>query len=241
MPLSFRTILPVVLVMSLSAPAGAQTLTDALDQAYAQNPQLEVQRVTTKIAEEQLAQAKAQSRPQVTLSGGVGFESVESSINNPFATQLGQRPSANAQLQATKPIYTGGQINAGIRQARAGVGAANEQLSAARQDLFLQTVTTYVDVLRDRETVRIRENNVEVLDQQVRAAQDRFDVGEITRTDVALSSARFEGAKANLAGAEAQLESSIAAYTFLIGDVPGDLETANFARGNGLCARNLQL
>ena len=208
----------------VALPGFGQTLPEALQQAYENNPQLEAQRTTTKIAQERLKEAKAQKRSQVSLSGSVGFESIDSTSSNPFSSALlGDRPSANAQLQATKPIYTGGQINAGIRQARAGVEAANEQLSSAEQDLFLQTVTAYVDVLRDRETVRIRRNNVGVLEEQVRAAKDRFEVGEITRTDVSLSEARLEGAKANFAGAEAQLEASIAAYVFLIGDVPGDL------------------
>lgn len=205
--------------------ASGQTLPDALRQAYEMNPQLEAQRTTTKIAQEQLEQARAQGRSQVNVSASAGIESVDSSFSNPFfgQGQFGERPSISAQLQATKPIYTGGQINAGIRQAKAGVSAATEQLSAAEQDLFLQTVTTYVDVIRDRETVRIRKNNVSVLEEQVRAATDRFAVGEITRTDVSLSEARLEGARANLAAAEAQLEASVAAYLFLVGDVPGPL------------------
>lgn len=230
MLLRLRVILPAAALLSFCGPASAQTLADALDKAYAQNPQLEVQRTTAKIAEEQLAQARAQGRSQVNLSGSVGFETIDSRLSNsnPLLSQfqefqLGGRPSASAQLQASKPIYTGGQISAGIRQAEAGVDAAGEQLSAARQDLFLQIVTAYVDVLRDRETVRIRKNNVSVLEKQVQAARDRFDVGEVTRTDVALSEARLEGAIANLAGAEAQQEASLATYVFLVGDVPGEL------------------
>ena len=203
--------------------AFGQTMPEALRLAYENNPQLEADRVTSEIAHEQLAFARAQGRSQVNLSGSVGFESVDSSFSNPFfgQGQFGERPTANVQLQATKPIYTGGQIKAGIRQAEAGVGAAGELLTAAEQDLLLQVVTTYVDVLRDRETVDIRGNNVSVLEEQVLAARDRFAVGEITRTDVSLSEARFEGAKANLAGAEAQLETSSAAYLFLVG-VPAE-------------------
>lgn len=215
-------------ILSLAAPAQTaigQSLPDALRLAYENNPQLEAERTTTKIARERLEEARAQGRSQVNLSGSVGIESIDSSFRNPFfgGGQFGERPSMNAQLQATKPIYTGGQISAGIRQAQAGVSAAGEQLSVAEQDLFLQTVTTYVDVLRDRETVRIRGNNVSVLQEQVRAAQDRFDVGEVTRTDVSLSEARLEGARANLASAEAQLESSEAAYFFLVGVEAGPL------------------
>lgn len=207
----------------ISAPAVGQSLSDALNQAYENSPQLAVQRQNNKIAHEQLEQAKAQRRSQVSVSASAGFESVDSSPSNFAFNLLGERPTANAQLQASKPIYAGGGINAGIRQAKAGIGAANETLTALEQDLFLQTVTTYVDVLRDRETVRIRESNVSVLEEQVQAAKDRFDVGEVTRTDVSLSEARLEGAKANLAGAEAQLEGSIAVYAFLTGEEPGPL------------------
>ncbi len=203
----------------------SQTLPEALRLAYENNPQLEAERTATKIAQENVESARAQWRSQVNLTASAGVESIDSSFSNPFfgQGQFGERPSVSAQLQATKPIYAGGQIKAGVRQAKAGLSAATEQLSAAEQDLFLQAVTTYVDVLRDRETVTIRQNNVSVLEQQVQAASDRFEVGEITRTDVSLSEARLEGAKANLAGAEAQLEASIAAYLFLIGDVPGPL------------------
>ncbi|HCE23716.1 MAG TPA: hypothetical protein DF282_14570, partial [Hyphomonas sp.] len=81
--------------------------------------------------------------------------------------------------------------------------AAESQYDAAVQDLILQVITAYVDVRSDLETVSIRENNVEVTGEQVRAASDRFDVGVVTRTDVSLSQARLEGARAALAGAEA--------------------------------------
>ena len=175
----------------------SQTLPEALRLAYENNPQLEAERTATKIAQENVESARAQWRSQVNLTASAGVESIDSSFSNPFfgQGQFGERPSVSAQLQATKPIYAGGQIKAGVRQAKAGLSAATEQLSAAEQDLFLQAVTTYVDVLRDRETVTIRQNNVSVLEQQVQAASDRFEVGEITRTDVSLSEARLEGSE----------------------------------------------
>ena len=86
-----------------------------------------------------------------------------------------------------------------------------------------QVITAYVDVRSDLETVAIRENNVEVTGEQVRAASDRFEVGVVTRTDVSLSQARLEGARAALAGAQATLEADIANYQFLTGLAPTDL------------------
>ena len=202
----------------------AETLSDAIDAALATNPGLQSQRFQTDIALENVEQARSQRRPTLDLSGSAGYEYVDS--NSPFADLSGtngDRPIASAQLQAAMPIYTGGRISAGIRQARAGVDAAESQYDAAVQDLILQVITAYVDVRSDLETVAIRENNVEVTGEQVRAASDRFEVGVVTRTDVSLSQARLEGARAALAGAQATLEADIANYQFLTGLAPTDL------------------
>lgn len=201
--------------------ASADTLGDALAAALATNPQLNVQEFQTQLAEESLRQARAQGRTSVNVGGSAGYE--YNDTNAAFSFNTGERPLVSAQIQAVKPIYTGGRVSAGVRQAKAGIDAADADLSAARQDLFLQVVTAYVDVRRDREAVDIRENNVAVTGEQVRAASDRFDVGVVTRTDVALSEARLEGARAALAGAEAAEEASVAQYVLLTGLIPVDL------------------
>jgi outer membrane protein len=198
--------------------AVSETLEDALAAAFATNPQLQIQQFQSDLAVESLEQARSAGRATLDLSGSAGYESNES--NSAFSFNDGERPLATAQLRAIKPLYTGGRINAGIRQARAGVDAAGADYDALRQDLYLQVVTAYMDVRADRETVTIRKNNVEVTGEQVRAANDRFDVGVVTRTDVSLSAARLEGARAALAGAEASLEASIAQYEFLTNLTP---------------------
>ncbi len=208
-------------VCLMAAPATAQTLDEALAQALASNPDLESQRTATEIARERLELAKSAGRTTVGINASAGYESTDT--NSALNFGVGDRPTASAQLQATKPIYTGGRIAAGVRQARAGIDVASSQYDAAEQDLWLRVVTAYVDVRRDRERVAIRKNNVDVTGQQVQATKDRFDVGVVTRTDVALASARLEGARAALAGAEAQLESSLANYAFLIGVPAGQL------------------
>ncbi|MDJ0922543.1 MAG: TolC family outer membrane protein [Henriciella sp.] len=209
------------LCIGLNGPSSAETLQDVIRLAYINNPDIEAQRRGAEIAQETLNQARGQRRPQVDLSGSAGFESIDS--NRPFAGNVGERPLANAALQASVPVYTGGQISAGIRQAQAGLGAANAQLDGFNQDLILDVVVSYVDVLRDRETIAIRENSVALLTEQLRAAEDRFEVGVVTRTDVAQSEARLEGANAALAGAEAALQGSNAVFAFLIGYLPDDL------------------
>lgn len=210
-----------LLTICLASPVSAETLPEAVAAAFATNPQLDIERFRTEIARQNLQAARGAGRPTVNLSATGGYEYIETT--NPFAFNLGDRPIATAQLQAVQPIYTGGKISAGIRQAEAAIDSADLSFEASRQDLILQVVTSYMDVVRDRETVAIRQNNVEVTGEQVRAAQDRFDVGVVTRTDVAQSQARLEGARAALAGAEAVLQGSEANYQLLTGMRPGDL------------------
>ncbi len=173
------------------------------------------------MAQEQLSQAHAQRRPTVNLSSSLGFES--NGTNRAFAFNSGELLIGSAQIETVMPVYTGGRIKAGIRRAEAGIGGANAQLEGVNQDLILQVVTAYVDVLRDRETVLIRQNSVDLLAEQVRAAVDRFSVGVVTRTDVAQSEARLEGAKAALASAQADVQGTQAVYAFLVGREAGEL------------------
>ena len=207
--------------LMFSIPAQGETLPGAVAAAFATNPQLEIERYRTDIARANLDLARSSGRPHVNLSASGGYQSIDT--NAAFAFGLGDQPLASTQLQAVQPIYTGGRISAGIRRAEAGIDSADRTFDAARQDLILDVVTAYVDVRCDRETVAIRKNNVDVTGEQVRAAEDRFEVGVVTLTDVAQAQARLEGARAALAGAEAALEGSSAFYQFLTGQPPGDL------------------
>ena len=205
----------------LAMPGQSETLQQALDQAFQTNPALAAQRTDVGVAREQLNQARGARAPQVDLTTSATFESLDS--NQPIAFNTGENKLAAASLQATLPVYTGGQINAGIAQAQAGILAADAQFDGAAQDLVLNVVTAYVDVLRDREAIRIRANSVALLEEQLRAATDRFDVGFATRTDVKQAEARLQGARASLAGAEAQLEASLSIYELFVGQPAGDL------------------
>ncbi len=222
MRVKYRCLLgSAVIALVAGMPAAGETLDEAIASAFATNPQLDFQRYETDIAREGLEQARSGGRTTVNVSGSAGYEYVDTT--SPFSYNLGDRPIASAQVQAVQPIYTGGRVSAGIRQAKAGVSAAKSQFDAAEQNLILDVVTAYVDVRRDREAVAIRKNNVDVTAEQVRAADDRFEVGVVTRTDVSLANARLEGARAALAGAEAMREASEANYQFLTSLKPGDL------------------
>jgi outer membrane protein len=217
----------VYFAASLSALAGfamsahADTLQDALRAANSTNPQLDAQRAQAEIAEEQLVAARGARLPTVEVNGQYGPERV--TTNRSLVLDVGGRQIASAQVQAVQPIYAGGRILAGIRSAQAGIDASDAELEVIRQDTFLQTVTAYVDVRRDRETLAIRQGSVDLLEEQYRAANDRFEVGEITRTDVALAEARLESARANFALSEAQIEGSEANFAFLVGYSPDEL------------------
>lgn len=200
--------------------AAGQSVQDAVRLAYLNNPQIEAERRNTEVARERLEQARSSRRPRANFNGSAGVERLDT--NRPFSFGLGSRPVASAQLEATLPIYTGGRIDSGIRQAKAGIGASDARLNGATQTLILDVIISYVDVARDTEALRIRQNSVALLSEQVRAARDRFEVGVVTRTDVAQAEARLEGARASLAGARAALEASKATYLFLVGEPAGD-------------------
>lgn len=216
-----KSLLISVSILLLAGPSQSETLQEALDQAFQTNPLLEAQRAGVGVAREQLNQARGARAPSVNLSGSAGYESLDS--NQPNAFSVGDRPLATAQVQASLPLYTGGRISAGIDQAQAGILAADAQFDGAAQDLILNVVTSYVDVIRDREALLIRANSVALLQEQLRAATDRFEVGVATRTDVKQAEARLQGAKASYAGAEAQLEGSLSIYELFVGQSAGDL------------------
>lgn len=205
----------------IASPSHSETLQEAIDLAFQTNPALAAQRIDVGVAREQLNQAKGARAPTVDLTGSTGYESLDS--NQPIAFGTGDRPLARVGLQATLPVYTGGRIAAGIEQARAGILSADAQLDGAGQDLILNVVVAYVDVLRDREALLIRANSVALLEEQLRAATDRFEVGVATRTDVKQAEARLQGARASYAGAQAQLEASLSIFEVFVGQPAGDL------------------
>lgn len=128
-------------------------------------------------------------------------------------------------INLNQPLFQGFQNLNAIRQAKATVQAAREVLRTVEQTVLLDAVTAYVNVVRDQAIIRLRENDVKVLSEQLKATKDRFEVGEVTRTDVAQAEARRAEALATLAAAQANLKTSRAAYEQIIGHPPGDLVT----------------
>ena len=128
-------------------------------------------------------------------------------------------------MQLTQPLFEGFQNLNAIRGAKSTVQAGRESLRSIEQTVLLDAVTAYVNVVRDTAIVRLRENDVRVLTEQLKATKDRFEVGEVTRTDVAQAEARRSEALSTVAAAQANLKTSNAAYEQIIGHPPGNLET----------------
>jgi outer membrane protein len=133
-------------------------------------------------------------------------------------------------VQLTQPLFEGFQNLNAIRGAKSTVQAARETLRSVEQTVLLDAATAYVNVVRDTATVRLQENNVTVLTEQLKATKDRFDVGEVTRTDVAQAEARRSEALSTLSAAQANLKTSRAAYEQVIGHPPGNLVTPTSIR-----------
>lgn len=216
------------LLVAVSWGAGsvsAETLREALALAYENNPRLLSSRAELRATDEFVPQALSGWRPTVTLDGQVGQEWEDSSV----AGSEDRTPRA-ANLGVTQPLYRGGRTVAGTRQAENQVFAQREVLESVEQNVLFEAVVAYMDVLRDEAVLRLNINNEQVLQRQLEAARDRFEVGEITRTDVAQAESRLSGANASRIAAEGQLTTSRAVYRQVIGQMPGTLVQPGPAR-----------
>lgn len=226
-----RLVAAILLMCSVSAPALAQgsrdTLAEAVDSAIANNPELMAQRKIREFASENLTQATAQMGPQVNLNGSIGseFTVVGRQVNTGTGSfpYDGEQQRASLGVEARQSIWSGGSLTAQRDQARAGVDAAQADLIGAEQNLVLRVVTVFMDVRRAEREVEIRETNVASLGQQVKAARDRFDVGDVTRTDVAQAEAREGASRAELAGATSRRAKARADYEQVVGRPPVQL------------------
>jgi outer membrane protein len=210
----------------------AQTLTDALAEAYNTNPQLLAQRALLRATNEQVPQALSFWRPQVTFTGQVGIATSSLEAQPGAAAQAaGITRSVNhaitrpnlVEFQATQPIYRGGRTVAQTRQAINTVESTRAQTLAVETSVFQAVAMAYLDVVRDQALVEVNRNNVEVLRKQLEATQDRFRVGEVTRTDVAQAESSLAQAQGALVSQQGTLEISRAEYVRAVGHPPGRL------------------
>lgn len=200
-----------------AARTGNQPLLDALRTAYVNNPTLRAARAEMRAAAEFLPQAQSGWMPMADANGTVTAADIDPGRAGDGTT------SATLGASVTQPLYRGGRTVSGIDSAENRIRAQAAILNATEQQLLLNVATAYMNVVRDRALVDLSENNITVVNRQLDASRNRFDVGEVTRTDVAQSQARLARAQANRATAFGNLKSSIAAYEKLVGTPAGNL------------------
>lgn len=213
----------IVALLSSAIPAvRAETLEEALALAYATNPTLNARRASLRATDENVPQAAAGWRPTVRLSGAAGRRDVEVEVNGNRVTNENRNPGS-AAVTVTQPLYQGGRTVAGTQRAEAQIQAERARLMATEQTVFIGVVTNYANVLRDQAVVELRANNEQRLRRQLEATQDRFRVGEVTRTDVAQAESRLSRSSADRISAEGNLTASRAQYERFVGKAPENL------------------
>src|SRR3954447_4831603 len=204
----------------MAGTASADTLREALVSAYRSNPTLTAQRENLRATDANVAIARAAGRPQISGTVGVNRDLTQSGILETGGT--GFTLSAGADL--SYPLFNGGSVKNNVRAAKTRVEAGRATLRAVEGDVFTQAVAAYMDVIRDRAIVELNQNNVKVLETNLEATQDRFQIGDLTRTDVAQSEARLQLGRAQLATAQGNATASEATYRQIIGHQPGQLQ-----------------
>ncbi|PVE22342.1 channel protein TolC [Microvirga sp. KLBC 81] len=207
----------------------AETLESALARAYGNNPNLNAQRAGVRAADEDVAQAKSGYRPRVTGTAEISRTYSQYDPRTPrniFGTggeQTEWLTPRNFGVEITQPIFDGFRTDNQVRRAESGVLRSREDLNTVEQDMLFSAASAYMNVLRDTAILDLQRNNVEVIDEQLRQTRDRFNVGEVTRTDVAQAESRLAAARSQASAAEANLRTSIAQYRQFVGVEPRQL------------------
>jgi TolC family type I secretion outer membrane protein len=210
--------LGLAIFMASLTPAGAQTLAEALADAYATNPTLDAARAELRAVNEGVPQALANWRPEVFVTGSAGKARVDTETSN--AETL---TPLEATAEVVQPLYRGGRTVAATARAEQDILAQRATLDSVEQSVLLRAATAYMDVWRAQSVVALTESNERVIERQLEATRDRFTVGEVTRTDVAQAQTRLATATAERIGAEGLLRVSQATYEEVVGKRPGVL------------------
>ncbi|MGN6573775.1 MAG: TolC family outer membrane protein [Pseudolabrys sp.] len=210
--------------------ARADTLEGALVLAYQNNPSLNAQRAGTRATDENVPQALAGYRPKVNITASGGEQSLSTTTKSPvtgggssWTTSSGYNSPFSVGLTMTQTLFNGFQTANRTRQAEAQVLASRATLANTVQTVLLNAVTAYMNLLRDAAILDLQRRNVEVLQEQLRQTRDRFNVGEVTRTDVAQSESSLAAGRSQVLTAQANFASSQATYRQVIGINPGKL------------------
>lgn len=203
----------------MSGAAWADTLREALVSTYATNPTITGQREALRATDANVAIAHAAGRPQISATTGINRDLTRSGVLDVG----GKGPDLSVGVDLSYPLFNGGSVKNGVRAAKTRVEAGRATLRAVESDVFTEAVAAYMDVIRDRAIVELNSNNVQVLTTNLEATRDRFQIGDLTRTDVAQSEARLQLGKSLLATSQGLLAGSEENYRRVIGHRPGVL------------------
>lgn len=218
----------VSLLIGSSGSAFAETIESALARAYTGNPTLDAQRASVRATDENVPRALAAYRPTIAATGNVGINYISGTsgstgvgaATNSFRSTLATR---GVNLQINQTVFNGFRTENSTRQAESQVFGSRESLRNVEQNTLFNAAQSYMNVLRDTAILDLQRNNVEVLEEQLRQTRDRFNVGEVTRTDVAQAESRLAAARSQVSGAESNLQASIATYRQVVGVEPRQL------------------
>ena len=220
-PLLSRHLLIGSLTLALLAgSASADTLREALVSTYGSNPTITAQRELLRSTDANVAIARAAGRPTLGATLGVNRDLTQAGVFR----RGGKGPFLTGGVDLSLPIFNGGSVRNSINAAKVRVEAGRATLRAVEGDVFTEAVAAYMDVIRDRAIVELNNNQVRVLTTNLEATRDRFEIGDITRTDVAQSEARLSLGRANLATVQGRLASSEENYRRIIGRRPDALQ-----------------
>ncbi len=245
-----KTFLSALLAATvLSAPrANAENIFEALSTAYSSNPTLQAQRAYLRAVDENVAIAKSGYRPNIYLTGSY----TDSDVNNDLNPNDEGGTTKSAAAKISQPLFNGFSTVNSVKSADSNVRAEQNNLYNVEQNVLLDSSTAYLDVVRDQAIVKLQKNNEKLLKKRLDETVERFNVGEVTRTDVSQAQARYSQAKADRIASEGNLEASKSVYRRIIGNKPENLEepsnlneflpqtfdeALNYARGNNYSIR----
>jgi outer membrane protein len=221
-----------VLLMAFAgpAPALAETIEAALVRAYQNNPQLNAQRALVRSTDENVPQALSGYRPKVSVTASAGYQYTDTlttsggTANTLVRTEThGADPPRSVGLNITQTLFNGHQTANKTRAAESQVSGAREALRVLEQTVLFSAASIYMDYLRDSAIVEVQKSNVRVLEQTLKQTRDRFNVGEVTRTDVAQSEAQLAAGKTQELTAESNLVTTRSNYRRIVGNEPENL------------------
>jgi outer membrane protein len=215
----FRHSAATVLLLLNAGTVRAETLQGALARAYLSNPTLTGTRAQQRATDENVPIRKADGRPDISTTAE--FQEL---LVKPARAFLAPSRSLTGTASVNVPIYQGGAVRNGVKAAKVRVEAGQANLRGTEASIFSQVVAAYMDVIRDSAVVSLNQANVSALGVNLQATNDRFEVGDLTRTDVAQSESRLALARSDLQTAQANLIASRENYIALVGSAPDDLE-----------------